>query len=445
MEYCYRHGFDPYVDLLSLMRGGTPLRRLLAQRGRIAAVTFALDTTPHSSIHQLGRILRQLDIHVLRFSHSRQWIPPEKMEDILQLTPSLQHLELCASAPSLAIDSAPFLDVAERHAPHLTTLILRNVPTSFGRLSSQILRNLEVRTNINQPQSNTERVLAFCQLLERTPSLERLVLHDMTPSEDSWWPDPSSWGFERVAGESYLMALARRSPRLLRLRVFHLRTSNYVEASAYLGLLSRSNLTELSVWLGKRYSFPTYTYWNIEQLRVWPQLRVLSLPVLSLAPPNGMNLVRLFKELTGLEDLEWDRDNFLDLVTLAFDETAILPSLKTLRLRSKGTVRHANASIGRFLRARDNAGLPVERLLIHGDGVTDFFRHERELQAIRVLIGGYRHRDGFEGANAALEPVDVLFSEAVLKKYGLWGEQSQKAKQSQNDGRGVGRSRPVQE
>ncbi|KZO97455.1 kinase-like protein [Calocera viscosa TUFC12733] len=380
-----------YVDLGFILRGGTTPRRLVALRERITAVEFPLYTVDDDSlIHELEGLLPQLDIHVLRFCDLRR-TPPEKGEAILKLTPSLQHLELDARSLSRAIDCAPFLDMAHRHAPHLTTLILRNVPTTFGGLSSLLLRNLEVRMNVNQSQSTAQRVLAFCQLLERTPSLERLVLQD--------------WGAHHGAEASYLPALP--SPQLLRLRCFHLDAGNAMLASEYLVLVSRSNLTELS------FKILPYRSLNIDPLRAWPQLKVLGLPSM-----RGIN-AGVFNTVTALEDLECDTEDFLDLLSVVPRGTTIFPGLHTLRIRSAAGWWPGDGSIARFLRARDDAGIPLQRLLVHEDAVTRFFEVEPDLGGVNVQIGRYRPRDGFEGVTAALEPVDDLFSEAELRKYGL--------------------------
>ncbi|KZO92519.1 hypothetical protein CALVIDRAFT_540963 [Calocera viscosa TUFC12733] len=108
----------------------------------------------------------------------------------------------------------------------------------------------------------------------------------------------------------------------------------------------------------------------------------------------------------------------------------MLPALKILRMRirriSGGVERNDNASIAMFLRARHADGLPLHRLLIHEDTLAEFLHREPELRGLNIRIGRYRSRDGFEGVPAALEPVDVLFSEAKLKEYGLWDERNSK-------------------
>ncbi|KZO92517.1 hypothetical protein CALVIDRAFT_307663 [Calocera viscosa TUFC12733] len=386
-----------YLDVGWFFGGRAPLRRLLAQRVRIMALEFPLSTTPDSSIHELEGILRQLDIHVLRFSDPRRGTRPEKMEAILQLTPSLQHLELCASALSPAIDCPAFIDVAQKYAPHLTTLILRNVPATFGQLSSLMLRNLEVRMNINQPHYSWQRVLAFWQLLQNTPSLERLIIYDWAATD----------GVE--ASHPHV------PPQLVRLRCVHLETRSPILASVYLLLVSRSNLTEFSFKLLPERSIR----WNIEQLRAWAQLKVLSLP-----PMEGLN-VGIFDALTALEDLECGREDFLDLLPLASQGT-VLPTLNTLRIRSVAAWWDGDKSIAGFLRARYDAGIPLQRLLVEDDVVSFFFARERDWRGVDVQFGRYRPRDGFEGVTVALEPVDVLFTEAELKEYGLCNEPKSK-------------------
>ncbi|KZO92513.1 hypothetical protein CALVIDRAFT_307615 [Calocera viscosa TUFC12733] len=350
---------------------------------------------------ELEGILRQLDIQALRLYaldpfDPQPWTPLENMQAVLQLTPSLQHLELCASPLSLAIDSAPFLHVVQRHTPHLTTLILRNVPTTFGQLSSLMLRNLEVRVHTNQPHSSGLRVVTFWQLLKNTPSLERLILHDL--AANNW-----------VEAGSYLPSLA--SPQLPRLRCFHLETRSARLACGYLALVSRSNLQDLA-FAPFPYS-PRSNLWNIEQLQAWPQLKVLSLP-----PMKGIN-AGVFDALTAVEDLECGRTDFLNLLPLVSQGTTIFPRLNTLRIRSVAGRWDKDGSIAGFLRTRDNAGSPLQRLLVHEGAVPRFFKVERDLGGINVQMGRYRPRDGFEGVTAALETVDVLFSEAELKKYGL--------------------------
>ncbi|KZO92524.1 hypothetical protein CALVIDRAFT_307800 [Calocera viscosa TUFC12733] len=399
------------MDVGLLLRSATPPRRLVALRERITALEFPSLTTANLSIHELEGILPQLDIRALRFSEfsfsdPTPWTQLENMEAVLQLTPSLQHLELCANFFSLAIDCATFLEVARKHASHLNTLILQNVPTTFGQLSSLTLRNLEVLVNINRPQSSGKRVLAFCQLLERTPALERLIIQDRAADD-------------RVEHTSYLHALTS-PPQLLRLRCVRLDTWSPILASAYLALVSRSNLQDLS-FTPFPYS-PRLHLWNIEQLRAWSQLKVLGLP------PLKRLIFGVFDALTALEDLECGRDDFLHQLSLVSQGTTIFPDLNTLRISSVGDWQDGDGSIAGFLRARDNAGIPLQRLLVHGPVVTRFFEVERDLGGVNVQIGRYRPRDGFEGVTATLEPVDELFSEAELKKYGLWDERKPKGR-----------------
>ncbi|KZO92494.1 hypothetical protein CALVIDRAFT_540950 [Calocera viscosa TUFC12733] len=183
-------------------------------------------------------------------------------------------------------------------------------------------------------------------------------------------------------------------------------------ASAYLMLPSQSTLRELSVsiWAPVLWS----ELWNIEQLVTWPRLKVLSLP-----PPSDMKALQVFRDLTALEELEYARDAFLDLVALVSDVTTILPSLKTLRIRGRSYIRYHRESVVGFLRARERAGAPLQRLLIHEDYLEDLLYDEPELKEVKVQIGRYRPRDGFEGVEAALEPVDVLLSESELREHGL--------------------------
>ncbi|KZO92507.1 hypothetical protein CALVIDRAFT_307585 [Calocera viscosa TUFC12733] len=392
------------MDVGFLLLSAASPRRLVALRERITALRFPSSTTVDYSIHEMERILPHLDIRVLLFStdlssRPRPWIRLEYMEAVLRLTPSLQHLELRAGSFSLAIDCATFLEVARRHAPHLTTLIMIDVPTTFGQLSSLTLRNLEVRMNHNQRQSSGQRVLAVCQLLERTPSLERLILHDSAECDED--------------KASYPDALA--SPPLLRLRWFHLQTGNAILASAYLVLVSRSNLTELSLKLSP-YS-PRSHLSNIEQLRAWPQLKVLRLSSL-----RGVN-VGVFDALTAVEDLECGRTDFLNLLPLVSQGTTIFPRLNTLRIHSVAGRWDKDGSIAGFLRAREDAGFPLQRLLVHAAAEPRFFEVERDLGGVNVQIGKYMLWEyGFHGVRARLEPFEVLFSEAELKKYGLWDE-----------------------
>ncbi|KZO97452.1 hypothetical protein CALVIDRAFT_68054 [Calocera viscosa TUFC12733] len=348
------------------------------------------------------------------------WTRPETMEAVLKLTPSIQHLELCAGPLSPAIDTAPFLDVAQRHAPHLTTLILRNVPTTFGRLSSLMLRNLEVRVNTTQLQSSGQRMVAFWQLVENTPSLERLILHDWAAIDGAETPYPHELA----------------SPKLLRLRCFYLETWSAILASTYLGLASRSNLRELSLKLEP--SSPRSHLWNAEHLRAWPQLKILSLPHWIDINPG------VLKTLSAVEELESDKDTFLYLVTLASGGTTLLASLETLRIRmGRRNQPDGLQGIAAFLRAREAAGIPLRRLLIHEDDLEAFLSQEHDLQGINVQIGRYTPSNGFEGVTAALEPVDVLFSDAELKEYGLRSEPEPKSKPKRNRRSGVSRTIPT--
>ncbi|KZO97473.1 hypothetical protein CALVIDRAFT_68449 [Calocera viscosa TUFC12733] len=353
-----------------------------------------------------------LDAKVLRFHTSERWTGLEQVKAILRKTPALQHLELCANRDSPLISWEPILQAAEKQAPNLTTLIMRYVPTTFGQLVWSSLLNLEIRIHGEEHISGAHPVFEVFELLGRTPYLERLVLHDLAGTFGVIRTRPSL-EFDNMEAESALQVLRGRSPPLFRLRVFHLSTGTPTMASAYLILPSGSSLRELSISI-RPLQWPEL--WNIEQLVAWPRLKVLSLP-----PPSDMRVIQVFQGLEDLEDLEYPRDAFLYLMALVSDGAKILPSLKTLRIRGRSFLRHDNESIVGFLRARESAGVPLQRLLIHENDLEDMLHYEPELRRVKVQIGKYRPRDGFEGVEAALEPVDVLLSESELRQYGPSG------------------------
>ncbi|KZO97465.1 kinase-like protein [Calocera viscosa TUFC12733] len=168
------------VDLGVLLRGDVLARRLLSQRERINAVEFDLSTGHDWSIQELEWVLSQLDIKKFCFTHAQMGTRQEDIEAVMQLTPSLQHLELRARADLPVLCATPFLQVAQNHASNLTTLIIASIPAAFAQVSSASLINLEIRIHIGERRSNDERLFAFLQLLNKTPSLERLVFNDGT-------------------------------------------------------------------------------------------------------------------------------------------------------------------------------------------------------------------------------------------------------------------------